>query len=118
MGNQTAAIDAYEEAVSLDPEEISIYLDWSFIYFESGEMDVALNILKEGLEENPDSPELYYRMTAYLIESGKYKEAFIFLENALVLDFEMHTVLYDFFPRLETQKALFKLIDQFRKDNQ
>jgi tetratricopeptide (TPR) repeat protein len=95
-----------------------LFLDWSFIYYESGDLEVAINIIKEGMEDNPDASELYYRMTAYLIEYGKYKEAFIFLENALVLDFEMHTVLYEFFPRVETQKALFKIIDQFRKDNQ
>ena len=48
---------------------------------------------------------------------GKFKEAFNYLENALILDFDNHTVLFEFFPELETQKALFKIIDQFRKEN-
>jgi hypothetical protein len=39
------------------------------------------------------------------------------LENALILDFDGHTALFDFFPKIETQKALYKIIEQFRKEN-
>ena len=64
-----------------------------------------------------EDSNLLYRITAYLIAAGKYKEAFNYLENALILNFDNHTVLFEFFPKLETQKALFRIIDQFRKDN-
>ena len=73
--------------------------------------------MEEALEEVPDEPAFHYRMTAYLIGNGKYQEAFNFLENALILDFDMHTVLFDFFPNLEIQKVLFKIIDQYKRDN-
>jgi hypothetical protein len=53
----------------------------------------------------------------YLINSGKFKEAFNYLENALILDFDGHLTLFEFFPQLETQKALYKIIEQFRKEN-
>ena len=68
----------------------------------------------EDIEEVPENADLYYRMTIYLIQSGKFKEAFHYLENALILDFEKHTLLFDFFKDLEQQKALMKIIDQFR----
>ena len=71
-----------------------------------------------GFHDIPDDSELFYRMTVYLIEAGRFKEAFNYLENALILDFDGHTALFDFFPKLETQKALYKIIEQFRKDNQ
>jgi tetratricopeptide (TPR) repeat protein len=76
-----------------------------------------VNVLLEGFDELPDNAELYYRMTVYLIEAGKFKEAFNYLENALILDFDGHATLYEFFPQIETQKALFKIIEQFRKEN-
>ena len=69
------------------------------------------------MSELPDESEFFYRMTVYLIEAGKFKEALNYLENALILNFEGHTVLFDFFPKIETQKALFKIIDQFRKED-
>ena len=67
------------------------------------------------LDEEAEDSDLLYRMVVYQITAGRYKEAFTYLENALILDFENHEVLFEFFPKLETQKALFKIIDQYRK---
>ena len=117
VGNIVSSIDAYEEASMLSPEDKEIWLDWSYIYYEQGEYNKAIELIINGLEETPDEADYFYRITAYLISAGKYKEAFNYLENALILDFDNHTVLFDFFPQLETQKALYKIIDQFRKDN-
>ena len=74
-------------------------------------------MLAQAFQENPDDAEIFYRMTVYLIEAGQYKEAFNYLENALILDFDGHATLFEFFPKLETQKALYKIIEQFRKEN-
>ncbi|MEO1653504.1 MAG: hypothetical protein AAFU64_08170, partial [Bacteroidota bacterium] len=68
-----------------------------------------------GMEECPEEASLYYRAVVYLIDAGKYREAFDLLEQALVLDFDGHTVLYEFFPKLETQKALYNIIEKFRQ---
>ncbi|MDZ7608704.1 MAG: hypothetical protein U5K79_24670 [Cyclobacteriaceae bacterium] len=76
-----------------------------------------MNVIIQALNEIPDSAELYYRATAYLLAIGKYKEAYNHLENALILDFDKHISLFEFIPKLETQKALYKIIDQFRQDN-
>ena len=66
--------------------------------------------------ELPEEAELYYRMVVYQIKLGNYKEAFSYLENALTLDFDRHTVLYDLMPELKQQKAIYKLIAQYRDD--
>ncbi|MFY8033921.1 MAG: hypothetical protein ACOVMN_05335, partial [Flexibacteraceae bacterium] len=54
----------------------------------------------------------------YAMGCGRYKDALNYLENALLLDFEKHIVLFDFFNEIETQKTLYKLIEQFRIRNQ
>jgi tetratricopeptide (TPR) repeat protein len=117
IGNTISSLSAFEEASHLGPDDKEIWMNWSFIYYEQGEHEKASDVLRQGMSEIPDEPEFYYRMTVYLIEAGKFKEAFTYLENALILDFEGHTVLFDFFPKAETQKALYKIIDQFRKEN-
>jgi tetratricopeptide (TPR) repeat protein len=96
---------------------MDIWLKWSQIYYEQGDFEKAIEIILKGIDELPETSELYYRATAYLIAAGKYKQAFNYLENALILNFENHTVLLEFFPKLQTQKALFKIIDQYRKEN-
>ena len=80
-------------------------------------MKKAISLIDRALEEVPDDAELLYRMVVYQITAGHYREAFTYLENALILDFEKHEVLFEFFPKLETQKALFKIIDQYRSKN-
>ena len=101
----------------LNPEDVDIFLDWSFIYYEQGEYEKALDVMINALNELPDNADLFYRMTAYLLAVGKYKAAYNHLENALMLDFDKHTDLLEFVPKLETQKALFKIIDQYRNDH-
>jgi hypothetical protein len=73
-----------------------------------------MEIINDGLEELPKRADLYYRAVIYLIAKGLYKKGFTYLEKALFLDYEGHTVLYDYFPNLETQKALYKIIQQYR----
>ena len=74
-----------------------------------------MELVENAIEVQPDEAELYYRMCAYLLSAGKYKQAYNYLENALILDFDKHYLLFDYFPELESQKALARLIDQYRK---
>jgi len=110
-----SCLSAYQEANMIDPENLTVWLEWSYVYYEQGDYEQALGLVIDGMDEMPDEANLYYYATAYLICDGKFREAFNFLENALTLDFDKHEVLYEFFPQLETQKALFKIIDQYRK---
>ena len=103
--------------MSSAPDDKEIWLNWSFIYYEQGEPTKAADVLSQGMADTPKEPDFLYRMAIYLIEAGQFKEAFTYLENALILDFEGHKILFDFFPKLETQKSLYKIIDQFRKEN-
>jgi hypothetical protein len=41
----------------------------------------------------------------------------LFLENALLLDYDSHTVLYEFFTDLQSQKELFKIIKELTDKN-
>jgi tetratricopeptide (TPR) repeat protein len=117
-GNSITALEAYEMASELDPENVDMWLDWSFILYDQGDYDRALDLVHMGIEELPDEAELWYRAAAYCMGAGRYKEAIGFLENGLILDFDKHETLFEFFTELETQKALYKLIDQYRQKMQ
>jgi tetratricopeptide (TPR) repeat protein len=116
LGNIVSSIQYFEKAITIDTKDTNIWIAWSYVYHEQGETEHATKIILDALEELPDEPELFYRLACYLITKGNLKEAFIYLENALILNFELHTVLFDFFQDLETQKALVRIIDQHRKD--
>ncbi|MCC5919320.1 MAG: tetratricopeptide repeat protein [Cyclobacteriaceae bacterium] len=115
IGNLVSALQAYEEASYLGMGDMpSMWLDWSKIYFEIGEISRAIEIIDLGIADLPEESDLYYRKVAYLIEQGDYKNAFAILENALTLNYENHTQLFSFFPKLETQKALYKIIQKYK----
>lgn len=114
-GNFISAVEAYQHASHLNPSNPQTWLDWAEIYREQGDYSQAIGLLQSGLEECPAHADLYYRMCLYHIEAGKYKQSFGYLENALILDFDRHTVLYEWIEDINIQKALFKIISQYRR---
>jgi tetratricopeptide (TPR) repeat protein len=114
MGNTQSAIETYNILLQLEPDNLDALLNLSYVFQENDMAEEAFTLLKSAINEAPKCAELYYRLTAYLVLEGNYKEGFTYLENALILDFEKHEELFEFFPELETQKALMKLIDQYR----
>jgi len=116
VGNMVSSIDLYNRALEIDPTDYKISLDYSFIYYESGDIEKAIKIIKDSIEEVPGESLLYYRLVIYLMDSGRYKESINVLESALSLNFDNHEVLFDFVPNFETQSALIRVINQYRKN--
>jgi tetratricopeptide (TPR) repeat protein len=117
LGNFQASSEAYEEAINLEPGILETYVNLSLIYFEEKRFEEAIDVVREGIEELPEESELYYRMVVFQIKMGNYKEAFSYLENALTLAYDKHTILYELMPELKKQKAVSKLIAQYREEN-
>ncbi|AWV99932.1 tetratricopeptide repeat protein [Arcticibacterium luteifluviistationis] len=114
LGNMISSIEAYNQAANLDPENIDIWLNWSLLYFEKKDYQKAFEIIYNAIEEVPDEADLYYRATVYLVYDGTYNEAYKYLQDGLTLDFDAHEQIYPFFPNLKTQKALFRIIEQYK----
>jgi tetratricopeptide (TPR) repeat protein len=115
-GNIFSAEEAFQKASELLIETPELWSEWSFMHYEQGDYDTAIAIILQGLEEEPENAALLYQVSAYYICASKYQEAFLYLENALILDFDAHTLLFEFFNDVESQKALKKIIDQFRAE--
>jgi tetratricopeptide (TPR) repeat protein len=116
MGNVISAEAAFEKVYELDPENIALWLDWSHIYFEQGHTEKAVQMINEAIALMPDEALLYYRAAAYQFSTGRFKEAVIYLENGILLDYDSHAVLYDFFDDIKTQKTLYKIIQDIRNN--
>ncbi|AIZ64793.1 hypothetical protein PK28_15935 [Hymenobacter sp. DG25B] len=115
VGNIVSAIECYDKATQVAPDNKDAWLNWSIILYEQGNYDGAIDLMRNAVEIQPAEAELHYRLCAYLLAAGRYREAYECLENALVLDFDKHRLLFDYFPELESQRALARLIDQYRK---
>lgn len=114
LGNELAACQAYSEATHLEPQAPEAWLEWSYIFYEQGDLNRAIELIEEGLEELPDSADMLYRAVAYYIANAELSKAVRHLEMALLLDYPAHTQLYDFFSDLSVQKSIYRLISQFK----
>jgi len=117
VGNLVSSIDLYSKALKINPSDINLSLDFSLIYYESGDIDRAISIIKDAIQVIPDESLLYYRLVIYLMDAGKYKESINVLESALSLNFDNHEVLFDFVPNFESQSALIRVINQYKNNN-
>lgn len=114
VGNVVSAIGAYEEASQLDPTDREIWTEWAHIYQDQGEFGRAASILSDGLSELPEDAILMYRIAANLMLEGRMTESFGFLEQALLINYDAHEVMLEYFPKVEMQRTLLRLISQFR----
>ena len=49
VGNIMSSIELYERALKIYPEEKDLYMDFSFIYYETGELEKSIEIIKNGI---------------------------------------------------------------------
>jgi len=115
VGNVVSSLEAYDRATQVAPDSKDAWLNWSIILYEQGNFEGAIDLMRNAVEVQPAEAELHYRLCAYLLAAGRYREAYDTLENALVLNFDKHRLLFEYFPELESQRALARLIDQYRK---
>jgi hypothetical protein len=73
-------------------------------------------MMNEAISIMPDEALLYYRTAAYHFSTGQLKEAILYLENGILLDYDSHAVLYDFFEDVKTQKTLYKIIQEIKNN--
>jgi tetratricopeptide (TPR) repeat protein len=116
LGNYVSSLECYNRAANLDPENPDIWLNWSLLYFEQEDYSKAFEIIYEGILEQPQEADLFYRAVVYLVYDHSYNEAYKYLQDALQLNFDAHQQIFTFFPSLTTQKALYKIIEQYNKD--
>jgi tetratricopeptide (TPR) repeat protein len=113
LGNFEESATAYEKAAEIDPLDTEIWLDYSSLFYEQQKIDEAIATLSEGIKNNPEAAELYYRMVAYKFSAGQYQEALSFLEHALEADPEKNEHLFEYLPQLQNNKIIIDIINRY-----
>jgi len=108
------AKEAYEGSLELDKSVADVWLDFSNFLFKNGEYNEAVFLLEEA-KNHTENKEFDYRITAYLLSSGKRKEALLFLDKALQNDFDSHHKLLDYFPDAKYITEVVDMIDMYEK---
>jgi len=75
MGRFDAAIEWYEKALALDPEDIEVSTDLGTAYLYTGDRAAALERFRKSLEIDGDHPQTLQNMGVAYFSTGEYKEA-------------------------------------------
>ncbi len=88
-----AAEQSFLRATEENPEQLDAYMNLAFIYSDQQhDLAKALEILEEGLEENPDSAELMASLTLLHLENKDLLNAHAYLVDAENTDPELEIV--------------------------
>lgn len=68
------AKEMMEKLAVSHPDNEDVWLDYSNLFYTTGDYATALSVLNEGWSKNPGSTALGYRKVAYLMASGKSAE--------------------------------------------
>jgi len=84
QGKLGKAIEAFKQAVKLDPNFIEAYFELSIVYYAS-RLNDAIMTLKKLIELKPDHVEAYLRLGLYYYQLKKYEEAIEELNKVIKL---------------------------------
>lgn len=85
-GDEDQALLWYQRTVAVAPDKVEAWLKIGAIYQQGGELDTATTAFRAGLEANPGSSDLYYRLGqihVYLSESPDWDLVRAYAEQAI-----------------------------------
>ena len=113
IGNEYSAFEALKQALSLDITNESFWRAWAEKLNGNGTTQRAITFLSEAIELNPKSAGLLYQLAAYQFCMGQRTTAFINLENALLLDYAQHTLVFYFCEHLKKDSDIHSIIELY-----
>lgn len=83
MGNYEEARKIAEKARELAPEDSQVTVLLGNILAETQDLAGAADAFKEGIEQDPQNPDIYYNLALSLLRQQKYEEAILYFSKAI-----------------------------------
>jgi tetratricopeptide (TPR) repeat protein len=81
---------------------------------KQGKLEKAIEIIEEALDKNNNSASLWFRLAGYLYKNGKVRQAYVFIEKALNMDFNRYEELVAYLPELEKEIRFIELLEIYK----
>ena len=76
VGNVVSALEAYEKATEVAPDDVQGWVNWSAILYEQGHFAEAADLVRHAVDLHPHEAHFHYMLCAYLLADGRMREAY------------------------------------------
>ena len=83
---RTQAIEAYDHALSIDPQKVDALLNCGTLCYEEGNLKKAAEYFMRALQVDPENALAHFNLGSVLEEVGRLEAARLYLRNAVRLD--------------------------------
>jgi tetratricopeptide (TPR) repeat protein len=80
------AVDTLRQAILLDPGNVNLYLDFANVSSVHQSFQVGIDVVNDGIGQQPDAAPLYFARGVLYVQLGKYDQAQSDFERAYDLD--------------------------------
>ncbi len=84
-GNLRGSISKLKEIIKISPGYLLIYSHLAKLYQEMGKTELAVSIIRQGLNNNPGDPSLLAKLGIFLVENRQPGKAIEILEQSIIL---------------------------------
>lgn len=113
MDKKEQCFHHYEKAREIDPKTEEIALDFAHAMFHFQEIEHAVAMMIDEVENAGSDHRFLYRIAAYLFHLGEYESGYNYLHKALKEKPEDFILLYEFAPFAENNETVTNIIDLY-----
>ncbi|WP_417609253.1 tetratricopeptide repeat protein [Owenweeksia hongkongensis] len=95
----------------IDPE---VFMDYAELLFDLCEFDDGMEVLYQGVQLNPESADMNYRICGYLYTLQESDEADIYFKRAVELNPDRRMFFFELFPKLKESPSINKILQDKR----
>ncbi|MEZ4809147.1 MAG: tetratricopeptide repeat protein [Allomuricauda sp.] len=115
LENYDEADFAYKQTVDLGNYELDTWLNWTDVLKKMGDFNSSIQVLAQGLEFYPESPELLYKLAGIYLKNKETAAAREKLSQAMQMDIEKFQLFEEEFPEFKKVKWLRTLVSEIKK---
>jgi len=110
LGRYGEAESIYRQLGDKHPHLLELYGEATLLYMQLDDPLTAAELLRNGIDKNPEESELLYLYAGVLLQTGRRQEGINYLIQALDLNFSGHKELFTFIPDLVEDSILQEII--------
>lgn len=105
----------YQDLLELGYIDPDVFIDYAELLFDLCEFNSGMEVLYQGVQLNPNSADMNFRLAGYLYTLQEHDEASIYFKKALKIDPERKIYFFTLFPKLKEHQSIRRILSETTK---